>query len=378
MGGLEAKVKGIKCRGSWEVGGGWVEGRKGKGEWAVAGFLFDRLVSLCEKSRHKEEEMKVSIIIPVKEINDYIRESDTEINRLEYTDYEVIIFPDRDSGVKLSGARIIPTGPIGPAEKRDMALKYAKGEILAFLDDDAYPRSDWLKNAVIHFYDGKVAAVGGPAVTPPNDSRLQRASGAVFASRLTSSRYVYRYVQAAFREVDDLPSVNFLVRRSVFERLGGFDTGYWPGEDTKLCLDITKKLGLKIIYDPRVLVYHHRRALFAGHLRQVSRYAFQRGYFVKKFPETSLKPGYFVPSVFLLFITGGIAVSVFSSAAFFIFAAVMSLYAAALIAASIAATFETSDIAIGVVTLPGIFFTHVFYGYNFLKGLILAKRGACG
>ncbi len=319
--------------------------------------------------------MKVTVVIPVKEINDYIIESNEHLSRLDFDSFEVIIFPDRDSGVRLSGARIIPTGPMGPAGKRDLALKYAEGEILAFLDDDAYPRADWLKNAVRHFSDPSVGAVGGPAVTPESDSILQRASGAVFASRLTSSNYIYRYIPDKYREVDDFPTVNLFIRKSVFEVLGGFDTGYWPGEDTKLCLDITKKLGLKIIYDPEVFVFHHRRALFGPHLKQVSRYAFQRGYFVRAFPETSFKAGYFVPSLFVLFIAAGILFALVSKTMLVAWAGVMSLYIAALVGASLAAMISNRDIAVGVITAPGIFLTHVIYGINFLKGLLSGKRG---
>lgn len=319
--------------------------------------------------------MKVTVVIPVKEINDYIIESNEYLSKLDFDSFEVIIFPDRDSGVRLSGARIIPTGPMGPAGKRDLALKYAEGEILAFLDDDAYPRADWLKNAVRHFSDPSVGAVGGPAVTPKSDSILQRASGAVYASRLTSSNYIYRYIPDKYREVDDFPTVNLFIRKSVFELLGGFDTGYWPGEDTKLCLDITKKLGLKIIYDPEVFVFHHRRALFGPHLRQVSRYAFQRGYFVRVFPETSFKAGYFVPSLFLLFIAAGILIALVSKTMLIAWAGVISLYIAALAGASLAAMVSNRDIAVGVITAPGIFLTHVVYGFNFLKGLLSGKSG---
>ncbi len=50
------------------------------------------------------------------------------------------------------GITIIPTGPVGPPLKRDIGAKKAKGEIIAFIDDDAYPRKDWLINAVKNFW----------------------------------------------------------------------------------------------------------------------------------------------------------------------------------------------------------------------------------
>lgn len=320
------------------------------------------------------EEPRVTVVIPVKEINGYVMESSSRMKALDYANFEVIILPDRDSGVKAGNARIIASGETGPASKRDIALSHAEGSIIAFLDDDAYPHRSWLRNAVRHFKDPGVAAVGGPAVTPLSDSRLQRASGAVFSSRLVSSRYVYRYVPTTLQEVDDFPSVNFLVRKEVLLKLGGFDTEYWPGEDTKLCLDITKRLKMRIVYDPEALVYHHRRPLFRAHLRQVSRYAFHRGLFARVLPDTSLRPGYFVPAAFLVFIITGPFFSIFSNTALVVFSSVIALYLSLLIASSVSVLSEDKDVLIALMTGPGIFLTHVAYGYYFLRGLLSRKR----
>lgn len=322
--------------------------------------------------------MKVSIVIPVKEINGYILESMRHIRRLDFPDFEVLILPDRDEGIRIDGARIIPTGETGPSEKRDLASTHASGEILAFLDDDAYPEPRWLASSVRHFAEDDVAAVGGPAVTPGDDSALQRASGAVFSSRLVSSSYVYRYVPTVRRDVDDYPTVNLLVRKSVFDRLGGFDTSFWPGEDTKLCLDMTVTLGQRIVYDPEALVYHHRRSLFIPHLSQVARYAFQRGSFVRTHPETSLRPGYFVPSAFVAFLVAGPVAAAFSTAAQVVFAAVLAVYLAAVGAAVAAAVLRERSLAVGLLAAPGILTTHLVYGYNFLKGLVAAGTTPAG
>lgn len=316
---------------------------------------------------------KVSIIIPVKEINDYIRESIPYILALDYRDYEVIILPDFDTGESFPKTRVIPTGAIGPAEKRDLAASHAEGEILAFLDDDAYPRADWLKNAVRHFDYPEIAAVGGPAVTPDHDSVWQRASGAVFSSWLTSGGYEYRYVPRQVREVDDYPTVNLLIRKDVFEEIGGFDTSYWPGEDTKLCLDVTKRLKKKIIYDPDAMVFHHRRPLFIPHLKQVSRYAFHRGYFAKVLPETSFRFSYFIPSLFLLWVVFGGVLSPLNDGVAFLYAGVMSLYGFLLFGAIVAVAFKEKDLKLGILTMPGIFLTHLAYGYNFIKGFMVRR-----
>ena len=245
----------------------------------------------------------VSIVLPVWEINDYVRESMPHIRNRDYTNFEVLIFPDVGFDEVFDETRIIPTGKMVPAEKRDLALKYAKGEILAFLDDDAYPSTEWLTHVVNNFNNPNVGAVGGPAITPPENNILQKASGLVFETFMGGGSNRYRYIPARDKfDVDDFPTVNFSIRKDIFQQLGGFDTIYWPGEDTKLCLDIVYKLGKRIVYDPKAVVYHHRRRLFREHLRQISNYATHRGYFVKKYPKTSLRLGYFMPSMFLIYL----------------------------------------------------------------------------
>ena len=253
---------------------------------------------------------KVSIIIPVIAINDYIRESVPKMLELDWPDFEIIIFPDEpDDQNKWPKTRIIASGKVGPAEKRDLALKYAEGEILAFLDDDAYPKPDWLKISIKHFDNPKVAAVGGPAITPEGDGVLQKVSGAVFESYVGGAGARNRYLSIGnVKEVDDWPTVNLLVRRDVFEKVGGFDNTYWPGEDTKLCLDIIHA-GYKIIYEPKAIVYHHRRGDLLKHFKQIGNYGLHRGHFAKIYPETSRKPFYFVPTLLDLYLTFLIASS---------------------------------------------------------------------
>ena len=118
----------------------------------------------------------VSIILPVWAINDYVRESMPHIRNRDYTNFEVLIFPDVGFDEVFDETRIIPTGKMVPAEKRDLALKYAKGEIFAFLDDDAYPEHDWLTLVVGDFSEKDVGAVGESAVTLEDDGVLQKSS----------------------------------------------------------------------------------------------------------------------------------------------------------------------------------------------------------
>jgi len=310
----------------------------------------------------------VSILIPVKAVNDYVRESVAACRRLDYRRFEILVLPDEaPKGLRLPGARIVPTGPGGPSMKRDLGARVCRGEILAFLDDDAYPASHWLAAAVKEFEDPKVGAVGGPAVTPTHDNLRQMASGLVYQSWLVGGPYDFRYVPRPRRLVDDQPSVNLLVRRDVFERIGGYETVYWPGEDTVLCLKIVHDLGLKLVYDPEVLVYHHRRELFAGHMRQVVAYGEHRGYFCRKFPKTSMRLSYFLPSLLLLGVTTGwlshfvdpILFRIYlGGIAFYLFLAVLNAW-----------TMAGTNLRLATLVFAGTLATHFGYGWYFLRGL---------
>lgn len=267
--------------------------------------------------------------------------------------------------------RVIPTAAVNPARKRDYALAHAHGEIFAFLDDDAYPDASWLKNAARHFDDPDVAAVGGPAVTPPDDSLMQKAGGSVYESVLVSGGAACRYAPGKKRFTQDCPSCNFIVRASVMRSLGGFNTDFWPGEDTKFCLDIAEKLRKKIVYDPDVLVYHHRRRLFAAHLRQIASYALHRGYFARRYPQTSFRPAYFIPSLFVIALAAGAVISVCPGHLRSVYAASLTLYLLCVAAASLAAGFRNLLLILPVFS--GIILTHIVYGLYFLKGLTASR-----
>ena len=256
---------------------------------------------------------KFSIIIPVRKINDYVKESVENIKKLKFSDFEVFIITDEKEDFEFNDSRfkILVSGNVGPGEKRNLAAQKSNGEILAFLDDDSYPSVDWLGNAESIFRDAGVYALGGPAVTPKDAGYLERISGLILESVLVSGGTTFRYIPKEKRIVDDYPSVNLFVRKEDFDSVGGFPIEFWPGEDTKLCLDLVKKHGKGFPYDPSVIVYHHRRGILGPHLKQISRYGMHRGQFVRIYPETSRIPMYFVPSIFVLGLLLGPFISFF-------------------------------------------------------------------
>jgi len=313
---------------------------------------------------------KVSILIAVKENNKYLEQALRLCKELNYPDYEIIVLPDKDFSNTDHKVRIIATGSVTPPVKRDIGVKHAQGEILAFLDDDCYPAENWLRQAVRGFSYDDVAAVGGPAQDAAGQSLEQRASGSIFSSQMVSGNYVCRYVPKTLREVDDWPSCNFLVRKSDFGKVNGFSTEFWPGEDTFLCFKLVKVLKKKILYDPEAIVYHYRRPVFLPHLKQISRYALHRGYFARKFPQTSLRINYFLPSIFTIYMLITPLFFIYLNQLLrIIYLGLLLVYFAGLLFTSA----KSLNRKIVRLIFAGIPLTHFTYGIFFIKGL-LAKR----
>lgn len=317
-----------------------------------------------------------SVIIPVKAINSYLEESIPIILGLDYEAFEVIILPNESPAGQLPtwGAdpivSIVPTGQVSPAVKRDIGAETARYDHLAFLDDDAYPQADWLRRAEQAFRDTGAAAIGGPGVTPPNAPLFEQASGLFFETKIGGGGMDYRYRPGTntFR-VDDYPTVNFLIQKNAFFAVGGFDNAYWPGEDTKLCLDLVKA-GYAIWYCPDVVVFHHRRPTLLRHLAQVGNYGRHRGHFARILPETSARPAYFVPSLFLIGTIGLVALGFVSPVFWKMYAVLMLIY---FFLAAVDVFGRTRNLALGTLTILTIFCSHLVYGFMFLKGLLTRR-----
>jgi cellulose synthase/poly-beta-1,6-N-acetylglucosamine synthase-like glycosyltransferase len=320
------------------------------------------------------KKIKYSFIIPVKGINNFIRESVSKILEIKRDDFEVIIYPDEINPEFWPKTRQIKTGNVGPAQKRSLAIKDALGEILVFIDDDAYPNPDFLAKLDFDFNDEKVAAVGGPALTPSNDNFWQKVSGSIFLSKMAGG-FPERYSSVGVkRYIDDWPSVNLSVRKEVFIKVGGFDCAYWPGEDTKFCLDLVEKLKGKILYDPELIVWHHRRQGLFKHLNQIGNYGLHRGFFAKKFPQTSFRLKYFLPSFFLAYVALGIFASLLFSPFIKLYLLGWLIYLSALIFASWEIYKHEKNILIILNSLYYIFFTHLIYGLKFIQGFVFVKE----
>jgi hypothetical protein len=164
------------------------------------------------------------------------------------------------------------------------------------MDDDAYPKHDWLRSAAGRLADQNVKALGGPGLTPPDSPWRERVGGAVYESPAGSGPLRYRFVQATERTVEDYPAYNLFVRRDALEAVGGWGTSFYGGEDTVLCLKLARA-GWPILYAPEVVAYHQRRPILLPHMRQVANVGRHRGYFVRAYADTSRRAIYALPSL---------------------------------------------------------------------------------
>ncbi len=311
------------------------------------------------------------VIVDYKSDNPYLLEAFKAIKKQTYKNYEIILVTDYKNNLHQTNLTKKSYGKyVGPAQKRDDGAKIAKGKILAFLDDDAYPDKNWLKEISMEFCNSSVVAVGGPGVTPPGVSWQEEASGWASASPLGSGKYLYRFLPSQRQFVDDYPSMNLSVLRKEFLEVGGFDSTYWPGEDTKLCLDLVNKTNKKIIYSPKALVYHHRRSIFKPHLKQNGNYGLHRGFFARVLPQTSLKPFYFAPSSLLIYLV--LLPVLLKTNSLFIFP--LYIYLLLLIINSIWILNRSGKLVQSLVSIPVIFITHLWYGLRFLQGILFTDK----
>ena len=160
----------------------------------------------------------VSVVIACPNGSWMLDECLAALGRQTYRNFEVIVLPDASStgsvnqletlNSKLTTLNYqlstIPTGKVRPAEKRNIGIKAAKGEVIAFIDDDAYPDARWLENAVKYFGEPTIGALGGPGVTPPGDGFWARCGGRVYENIFVSGNYRYRYLGGRVRkDIDD-------------------------------------------------------------------------------------------------------------------------------------------------------------------------------
>lgn len=172
-------------------------------------------------------------------------------------------------------------GRQGKSYGLNAGIEAARGDIIAFTDDDGVPAEDWLERLQTHF-DARAQAgcVGGRVeLFDPADAPIT-----IRTSREPTVVDISSF--AAF----DIPVIgcNMAIRRQVLHELGPYDVNLGPGAraGTAEDVDMLYRLvsgGHRIEYDPAVLVLHnHGRRTPEQIARVRSAYLMGRGAFYCK------------------------------------------------------------------------------------------------
>jgi glycosyltransferase involved in cell wall biosynthesis len=316
---------------------------------------------------------EVSIIVPLHEDGERFRRCLRACLAMTVeASFEIVIVSDgpvSNLPPEMVHAMTSSPTPTSPAVKRDVGERVARGRILAFLDDDAYPSSNWLDTALDVLTTFGAHAVGGPGLTPPGSSWRERLGGAVYESRLGSGPLRYRFVPGAFvSECDDLPAYNLIARRDAINAVGGWTSTFYGGEDTKVCLQLSAA-GFKLLYHPAVVVYHHRRPVLRPHLRQVGNVGRHRGFFVRRYPATSRRPIYFLPALGT-FLAAPVAVALAMG-----FRASPKITGTLVLGGWLVLSGSAaSKLRFAALAFPGVLLSHhLAYGFNFVRGFFSSQ-----
>ena len=229
----------------------------------------------------------VSVVIPAYNCEKTIaRAVEAVLNQLE-VEAEVIVVDDgsndstaeivRSLAERSESVRLIRQENQGPAVARNRGVREARGEIVFFTDSDCVPHRDWLLVALRGFEREDVAAVAGSYGIANPESLL---------ARCIHEEIRFRHLKLMPRFVKSFGSYNVAIRKSFFEKVGGFDEGYRfaSGEDNDLSYKIGAAGG-KILFEPKVLVDHHHPVSVGRYLKEQFRHGFWRVKMYREHPQ---------------------------------------------------------------------------------------------
>jgi glycosyltransferase involved in cell wall biosynthesis len=201
--------------------------------------------------------------------------------------------------------RALPIPRSSRGRARNLGAAAAAGRLVHFLDDDVTVPPDLFAATARRFeQDPRVAAVGGPNLTPPGSPPFERAVGLVLSSRLGawSMRARYRPLGAAREAGEESLMLCSLAFRADADGPEGlrFDERLISAEENLLLERIRRRGGL-LIYDPALAVRHRRRARWRGFLEQTFKSGAGRWQTARRMPSI-LRPVHLAPAAFALYL----------------------------------------------------------------------------
>ena len=283
-------------------------------------------------------------------------------------------------------ARITSTG-------LNAAIRAATGQILVRMDAHTRYAPDYLRQCVSVLRSTGADNVGGPWIARAS-SYVGAAIAAAFQSRFAVGG-ARSHVPDYEGEVDTVYLGCW--RKDVFQRFGGFDEALVRNQDDEHNLRIIRGGG-RIWQSSRIRSWYHSRTSLKGLFRQYLQYGYWKVQVIRKHGKPAslrhLAPGVFVLTLLLLALTcglgavasalwpapmvPGVVFSALQSPALMVLLTLVSLYALALLLASLQTAGRTKWKLLPV--LPLVFCCyHLGYGFGFLKGVLdflILKRGA--
>jgi O-antigen biosynthesis protein len=204
------------------------------------------------------------------------------LQKLEYPDFEIIVIDDgsKDATAAIAreyGVKVISTENRGLSFARNLGFQEATGEIVAYIDADAYPDPHWLVYLAATFMRTDYAGVGGPNIPPPGCGRVADCVGKAPGGPI--------HVLLSDTEAEHIPGCNLAIRKEALQAIGGFDTQFRiAGDDVDVCWRVQQQGG-KLGFNPAAVVWHHRRNSIRAYWRQQKNYGRAEAMLERKWPE---------------------------------------------------------------------------------------------
>lgn len=182
--------------------------------------------------------------------------------------------------------RILRHPPLGGTGARNTGVRAARGELLAFIDDDDLPGdASWLTRLERSFADPRCLAVSGRHVVEggkqPPYANMARARRKVMSYTWLKWQRCYTQVDTRCDRVEGVHGTNAMIRRSALERFGLWDTCCQIEDENSLCFRMLagKRADEFLVFDPAATI--RRRLDIGGGLdkRGMSTFGFGRRLF---------------------------------------------------------------------------------------------------